>query len=234
MAAPSPSPALVRAAGQEAQRLQRAIASVERQRTDLQAQLAALDEQLRQLRERERLLQLLVGDAATNAPTARAAIYAGKLLKGRALRRVAGRLLWQQLGDHEVHYREWLERVLAAGYAVGGQDPAATFLTNMRDSPAVVRGERSGFYRLAPHRREEIMQQVAEAQAELADVTRQLDRCRADRALGADVDALRKHRDDLTARLRRLEADHEELAAIFDKHPDEAQPDIGDVARAAA
>jgi hypothetical protein len=112
--------------------------------------------------------------------------------------------------------------MLAAGYAVGGKDPAAAFLTNVRDSPAVVRGDRSGFYRLEPGSRAEVAQALAEAQAELRDLVDVLARPNgADRG-GAQRAELRAHRARLTSRIRRLEADLGELDAIFEDETDRA------------
>jgi hypothetical protein len=106
--------------------------------------------------------------------------------------------------------------VLASGYAIGGKDPAASFLTNVRDSPAVVRGSRPGFYRLDPESRTAVAQALAEAEAELRDVVDVLARPARDPAERTRRDELRQHRGRLSARVRSLEADVAELHAIFD------------------
>jgi hypothetical protein len=121
-------------------------------------------------------------------------------------------VLWESEGTAEIQYRDWFELVLAQGCAVSGKDPAASFLTNIRDSPAVVRGSRPGFYRLDPARRAAVAQQLAEAQAELRDVVDVLARPATS---SGERERLREHRTRLTARERRLEADVAELEAIF-------------------
>ena len=137
-----------------------------------------------------------------------------KAIRGRQLRRVAGQILWSELGEQGTHYREWFERVLERGYAVGGRDPLASFLTNVRDSPALVRGSRQGFYRLDASRRAAVAQELAEAEAELVDVEQQLRRTRAERDT-ARVESLRRHRERLAQLVQRLHSRVEELDAVF-------------------
>jgi hypothetical protein len=226
MASIAPSSSLTRAAGSEFDRIDRLLAGLGQRRAALEAQLADLDAEMSALRERQQLLQLLVpetGSASGSLSTP--PITAAKVVKGRALRRVAGRLLWQLQGDGEIHYREWFERVMAVGYVVRGKEPAAAFLTNVRDSPAVTRGSRPGYYRLDPSSRERLTQALAEAHAELADVTDLLDRTRHAGAPLDDADRLRRHRDALTQRIRRFELDARELDAIFASEAQHADAD---------
>jgi hypothetical protein len=211
--ATAPSAALVRAAHSEQERIGRALAALDRRREAMRAQLAALDDEAALLLERRRLLGELTGDGVAEPPALRA--VPARLLKGRELRRVAARLLWETEREGEIQYRDWFDRVLAAGHAIGGKDPTATFLTNVRDSPAVVRGSRAGFYRLEPAARAEVAQALAEAQAELRDVASVLARPVDSVAERARRDELRAHRSALSTRLRRLEADLAELDAIF-------------------
>src|SRR3954447_7207147 len=51
-------------------------------------------------------------------------------LRGDRLREIAAEVLWRhrQAGD-VVHYKQWIELVVADGYQIGGKNPAATFLT---------------------------------------------------------------------------------------------------------
>jgi hypothetical protein len=138
-------------------------------------------------------------------------------IRGRNLRRVAGQLLWSWQGAEQIHYREWFERVLSDGYAIGGKDPAASFLTNVRDSPAVVRGTAQGFYRLDPSSRERIAREINEAEAELADVRQSIDRAYAASAPPDSVRTLRAHRDRLSQQIKHLKADLEEVRYVFDQ-----------------
>ncbi len=73
-------------------------------------------------------------------------------LRGRRLQEVAIQLLRDRQRETPgvaVHYRDWYDLMIDAGLQVAGQDPVATFLTQVSRSPAVesVR-PRSGLYRL--------------------------------------------------------------------------------------
>lgn len=217
MASRAPSQSLARAAASELDRIERMLGVLSQRRAVLEAQLGEIEVEASELHDRQRLLRLLVPEqaeaegSAADSPVVRSP----RALKGRALRRLAGRLLWESHAGNEIHYREWFERVLTAGYAVGGKEPAAAFLTNVRDSPAVARGSRAGYYRLDPSSRDRLEQALREAHAELADVTQLLDSSRHPGASLDHVDRLREHRDTLTQRIRKLELDAGELDAIF-------------------
>lgn len=135
-----------------------------------------------------------------------------RALKGRELRREAARLLWGWSGSEAIHYREWFERVLAAGYAIGGKDPAASFLTNVRDSPAVVGAEGQGLYRLDPSSVDRVDQDIVEVEAELADAERRVARAYEQGGEGA---RRRREREEIKQRLRKLLADRDELGYVF-------------------
>ena len=236
--APSPSAALVRTARNEIERVQRTLSVLEQRRSALLAQLAALDAEAESYIRRRQLLEELT-DIKRSTPHANsgrpAPAPARRAIKGRELRREAGRLLWSWKGATQIHYREWFERVLADGYAVGGKDPLASFLTNIRDSPAVLRGSAQGFYRLDPASIQRATQAIAEVEAELIDVERSIDRTYAGERSARSADELRGHRDNLKQRLRRLEADLQELRYVFDEEGvDGAAPVAEDSALRAA
>jgi hypothetical protein len=128
---------------------------------------------------------------------------------------VAARQLWTSSGEQEVHYRDWFERLIAAGYAIGGKDPIASFLTNIRDSPAVIRGSRQGYYRLDPHSAGPLEQQLGENQAELADVEQSIERAYAAGEPSARIESLREHRSRLRQVAKRIEAKLDELRYVF-------------------
>lgn len=71
-------------------------------------------------------------------------------LRGERLREVAAKVLWRNFNTGDVvHYKQWLELVVAEGYRVGGKNPSATFLTQVARVESVERvGRRSGLYRL--------------------------------------------------------------------------------------
>jgi hypothetical protein len=223
----APSAAMVRTARSEIARVERAAAVIAQRRDALLAQVAALEQEAEGYERRLRLLHELV-EVEGATPTAGAGagasghVRVARAVKGRELRREAGRLLWRWKGEEAIHYREWFERMLAAGYAIGGKDPAASFLTNVRDSPAVVGGEGQGFYRLDPESVEAITREAGEAEAELADVERVLARAYEQ---GDETERLRRERDRVKQRLRRLRAEREELRYVF--APGEAEDGEG-------
>jgi chromosome segregation ATPase len=223
MASGRTSGVLIRAARAEQSRIEKELESLRQRRNALAGELAELDRQAGELRERERLLAAIVEPDQRSQASTDPSPTPARTLKGRELRRVAGQLLWSAQRDEQIHYREWFERVLAAGYAVGGKNPAATFLTNIRDSPAVARAAGQGYYRIAPVSRRQITEAIAETQAELADVGDVLTRARNDPDLRDRIDTLRDHRQRLTHRLRRLEADADEVAAIMADSSTDAQ-----------
>lgn len=234
----SPSAAMTRSARHEINRIGRALDVIEQRRSALLAQAAELQIEAEDYARRRRLLEELV-QVEQATPTAELgpapASLATRSLRGRELRRVAGRLLWAWMREHPIHYREWFERVLAEGYAIGGKDPAASFLTNIRDSPAVTRGSSQGFYALDPTSVDRLSQAIAEAQAELADVERSIERAYEGESQLGSVEALRTHRDHLRQQLKRLHADLQELRFVFEDDPVEqrGEPSVGPGLRAA-
>jgi hypothetical protein len=71
-------------------------------------------------------------------------------LRGQRLQEVAVQVLAEQRRPGEpVHYKQWYGLLRAAGYAVGGKDPLATFLATVsRSSHVRAIGQRSGLYLL--------------------------------------------------------------------------------------
>lgn len=234
----SPSAAMVRTARNEIDRIERALAVTEQRRSALLAQLADLEAEAEgYVRRRQLLAELAQVEQAT--PTVETSVatqaVATRAVKGRELRRTAGRLLWAWEQTGQIHYREWFERVLAEGYVTGGKDPAASFLTNIRDSPAVVRGSAQGFYRLDPSSTERVGQAIGEARAELADVQQSIDRAYGGEGQVGSVESFRTHRDRLKQQLKRLETDMQELRYVFGEDPAEqgSEPAVGPALRAA-
>lgn len=71
-------------------------------------------------------------------------------LGGQRLEEIAVELLRSERRFGEaIHYKEWFDVVRRAGHEIGGKDPKATFLAQLRRSQAVEAvGHRSGLYRL--------------------------------------------------------------------------------------
>jgi hypothetical protein len=220
----SPSAAIVRTARNEIDRIERALVVTEQRRAALLAQLADLEAEAESYARRRQLLAELA-QVEHSTPTAETGVVtqpvAARAVKGRELRRTAGRLLWTWERTGQIHYREWFERMLAEGYATSGKDPAASFLTNIRDSPAVVRGSTQGFYRLDPSSIDRVNQAIGEAHAELTDVQQSINRVYEGETQQGSVESLRTHRDRLKQQLKRLEADMQELRYVFGEDPAE-------------
>jgi len=211
---PAPSAPLIRAAQKELDRLARAASELRGRRQALQAQLDELTGELRALEGRRDLLLEVTGQPAAPAEDAADDGTPKRVLRGRELRRVAARALHEWAGEEPVHYRELYERVLADGNVLTGKDPAATFLTNLRESPAIVRGEKLGHYRLDPAAEPRLAQELAETDAELADARRMLERVR-EHGSPAEAERLRTHQDRLKNRRRRIQADLDEVRFVF-------------------
>lgn len=74
--------------------------------------------------------------------------HADEVLRGQRLREVAIQILKGHKGK-TVHYREWYDLVVLDGHRVSGQDPIATFLTEVSRAAEIEPvGRRSGLYRL--------------------------------------------------------------------------------------
>ncbi len=240
---PATSRKLLRAAQGEIERVQHARETAEAQRTTLLAELDQLDQTIKGYAHRIGLLNELITEPTTTAAplltgprriTPSPATIAPGTVRGRELRRVAGRLLWVTEQTGEIHYRDWLERAITAGIVIGGKDPAASFLTNIRDSPAVTRGSRPGYYRLDPHTLENTHQQILETQAELADVDQTLEHADTHGEDSEQLQRLRNHHRDLAGRLKRLHAEAEELAYIFTEDQATTDPALPPPTRLAA
>jgi hypothetical protein len=215
--APSPNSALARAARHEETRVDRALATLEQRRAALRAQLEDLDREEHDLTRRRALLDELLGTEPDPPPAAAPPAEASPgAIRGRRTRCVAARLLWTTSGIQPMHYRELYERVLAAGYAVTGRDPLASFLTNLRDSPAIARTARPGYYQVDPASRDRTAEALRDVWADLDDAAAALDQARRGPAAGPELEDSRRRRDELQQRLKRLEADERELEDVFD------------------
>jgi hypothetical protein len=99
--------------------------------------------------------------------------------------------------------------VLKAGIDIVGKDPVAAFLTNVSRSPVVVRGDQPGAYRIDTSVAAELRRELAEAEAELADVVA---------VIAQETNPgehLREHRAQLAAAVRRLEGKVAEAECVL-------------------
>jgi hypothetical protein len=174
MAPPTPTPSarLVRAAAAERADLGRHRERLLAARDRLRAELDDVEAALRELDERDALLDRLAGPA-TERPVTTPVVAAGATpLRGPAIRRVAVEVLRARPDRPQaLHYRDWFEALRAAGYAVAGKDPLAVFLTQLSRSPVVRRGTQSGVYELDPAAPRRLRERLEALHAELRGLT---------------------------------------------------------------
>ncbi|HEV3000039.1 MAG TPA: hypothetical protein VGW75_04795 [Solirubrobacteraceae bacterium] len=233
-AAPPPSARLLRAAEAERADLARHRARLEAERERLRTELERIDAGLVDVRERERLLDRLAprtadddvdmtvttlapgraagvpARTAEEAENARAGDEALRtVLRGPAIRETAVGLL-VEAGDAEaLHYRDWYERVRAAGYAVAGKDPLAVFLTQLSRSPALRRSTQAGVYQLdrsAPARLRGRLEELHEELRELPTSP----------GATADLAQIRARREELNAEIGQTEKALEEAGRLLE------------------
>jgi hypothetical protein len=171
----------------------------------LGAELDRLHDELSWINERSSLLAQLANDRYVDR--------GATVLQGADLREQALVVLVTQVGtDRSIHYRDWYEETLRAGFAVLGKRPTATFLTAATRSPFVVRTSEPGFYRFYPDARRDLADEAEKARAELATVDAHV----AHQEQLSPV--MRKHRIGLLASLRRIERQLEEGDRILDAY----------------
>jgi hypothetical protein len=213
---PTPSARLVRAAAAERVELRRHRERMLAAREQLRAELAGIEASLRDLDDRDALLDRLAGPAADAAPGP-ATPPAGErspgdvvALRGPAIRRAAVQVLLAMPDRPDaLHYREWFDAVGAAGYQVAGKNPLAVFLTQLSRSPVVRRGTQSGVYeidRAAPRR---LREQLDALHSELRGLT-------ATPSATADLTAIRTRRAALTTQITQVEKALEEAEGVLE------------------
>jgi hypothetical protein len=131
--------------------------------TELDREASALRASRDAVNERRRLLRAMLGHNSYGA--------AGEVLVGARIRNVAARVLYEHAGTAPMHYRAWLDLLTKRGYVILGKRSTATFLTAVSRHPAVKRCDQAGVYRLDSSVLPRLRQELAEAEAELADVT---------------------------------------------------------------
>jgi hypothetical protein len=206
---PTPSARLVRAAAAERADLARHRERLLAERDRLRATLEGVEASLRELDERDALLDRLAGPAVAPASAPAPAPAGGMPLRGPAIRRVAIEVLRARPDRPQaLHYRDWFEALRAAGYAVAGKDPLAVFLTQLSRSPAVRRGTQSGVYELDPTAPRRLRERLDALHAELRGLT-------AAPSATADLTAIRARRAALTAEITRVEKALEEAETVL-------------------
>jgi hypothetical protein len=95
-------------------------------------------------------------------------------LRGAAIRIAAVQVLINggQASPSTIHYSHWFQLFTDAGHGIAGQDPQASFLTQIGRSPVVLRGPERGLYTLdtsAPKRLRERLHNLHQELARLHD-----------------------------------------------------------------
>lgn len=153
-----PSRRLAQAAAAERARLESELARAEQESAGLRKRIDDAERRASAIRTRLQLLDQL-GARVTRVPgrAARPRLVppetepANGWLRGAAIRQAAVRMLAASPGPNRpIHYTDWLELLYAAGYAIPGRNPAATFLTQLGRSPVVARADKPGTYLLDP------------------------------------------------------------------------------------
>src|ERR1041385_3917594 len=126
---PSLSPAFRERAEHELEILARKIAEARERVEHFQTLMEDADAELGQHRRLARDIEELLGIAPQLSIA-----NVDEALRGQRVRDVAVDVLRQQLGaEVAIHYSDWYELVIAAGYTIPAKDPLATFLTHVSD-----------------------------------------------------------------------------------------------------
>jgi hypothetical protein len=172
----------------------------------LHAELERLQDELAWIDERSILLARLAND--------RQAERHATVLRGAELREHAVIVLATSVGtDRAMHYRDWYDATLKAGFAVLGKRPTAAFLTTVVRSPFIVRDTNEpGYYRFDPDGGRGLADEAASLREQLA---------KADTHIAQQQHlspVMRKHRLRLLASLRRIERQSAEANRILDAY----------------
>jgi hypothetical protein len=209
-----PSRRLSQAAFAEREGLLRRLAKLDGQITATRSQLGRLRDQRKNIVKRLALLNELVPHARDRplqsvASDTEEASLTEDHLRGAEIRRVAVRVLAANKGPNRpIHYTHWLELVRKAGFAISGQDPAATFLTQINRSALVVRGDEPGVYMVdadAPNRLRARLKELHSEVLALNDGQQTLEA----------VVSTRQRREELVGEITRVERKLEEALAVL-------------------
>ena len=212
---PSPSRRLARAAQAERAELAKQRTRLQADRDAALARLTELDDALAALDEHARLVARLAGPAEptpSDDPPAATAQAPG--LRGPDVRRVAVGLLVADPAHPALHYRDWYERLVAAGYAVEGKDPLAVFLTQVSRSPVVRRSTQAGVYEIDYGAVGRLEAQRARLEREMRDLLSSQD---------ANLTTIRTRRQELTTAVGQVERALQEAREMLTPARAEAQ-----------
>lgn len=214
---PKTSSRLVRAAAAERADLDRHRERLTARRDDLQDELEQVERALADVDDRVALLNRLAPAEATGNGNGRPADLAGdtpvgpgqQLLRGTAIREMAVRLLAESAeAGRPVHYKRVFDMLGGAGFAVGGKDPLATFLTQFSRSPLVRKTSKAGIYEFDREAPERLRRRLGELQTELRAATTT--------SANGDLAEVRKRRDKVLADIAQVERALDEASRVLE------------------
>jgi hypothetical protein len=109
-----------------------------------------------------------------------------------------------------LHYRDWYERLLDAGFTVAGKDPQAVFSTQLTRSPVVRKSTQGGIYGLDRHAPQRLRREHEALQGRLRELTA---------PAADDLAAIRARRAALTREISRAEKALAEALELVDDRP---------------
>ena len=217
---PPPSSRLRRAAAAERADLDRHEGRLRSERERLQAELDRIDAGLTELRERRQLLDRLA-PCDDPAPETRLAAVAARsdatdavatVLRGPSIRAKAVDVLQQHDNAEALHYRDWYQLLVDAGYSVAGKDPLAVFLTQISRSPVIRRSTQSGVYELDRDAPRRLRAELEQLQGRLRELT-------VTPNATADLAQIRDQRAQLTSEIDQTEKALEEADRLLGAGP---------------
>ena len=230
---PSPSSRLLRAAVAEQADLMRHRERLTRERSRVLGELRDLDEALAATDRRLEVLAELAGRPQASDAEAAEPILGSptvpeaapthdasdgetrQVLRGPAIREAAVRVLLAQPESIEaLHYRQWYDLLVGAGFRVAGKDPLAVFLTQLSRSPLVRKASAPGVYEIDRHVPLRIRQRLERLQAELREVT-------VATPSPVELGAVRARRHELDLAISQQERALEEALHVLRGDPDE-------------
>jgi len=204
---PTPSRRLVRAAQAEGAELAKRRAALQAERDEAAARLAELDDALALLDDHARLVAQLAGPVEEPpSPAPDIAPADVRQLKGPEVRRVAVALLAADPTRPALHYRDWYQRLVDAGYAVAGKDGLAVFLTQLSRSPVVRRSTQAGVYEIDDDAIRRLEAQRAHLEREMRELLA---------SEGSDLTTIRARRQELTTAVGQVERALEEARELL-------------------
>jgi hypothetical protein len=204
---PTPSRRLVRAAQAERAELAKRRARLQAERDDAAARVAELDHSIAMLDDHERLVARFAGPAEESpAPGADLVPADVRQLKGPEVRRVAVALLAADPTRPALHYRDWYQRLVDAGYTVAGKDGLAVFLTQLSRSPVVRRSTQAGVYEIDFDAVRRLELQRGHLEREMRELLS---------SKGSDLTTIRARRQELTTAVGQVERALEEARELL-------------------